>query len=179
VSRKKEPTESVEKDHVTGHSVRTQVLEVRFQMRAYKKLGTSSERHQEITCIYTCRSILNDIILHIKFLNEIIIFSKNLWHWYVANFDMCKSITHSVKHSLKRIKTRRGLSGINKETTTTTTFRKPRLSMSGFGPVHFLIELGPFGVSSNSGQADSCFLLINGLMSMSYSKRFKIGPNSA
>jgi len=33
-------------------------------------------RHQEITCVILCRLILNEIIIHIKFLNIIIIFLK-------------------------------------------------------------------------------------------------------
>ena len=43
--------------------------------------------HQEITRVILCRLILNDIIIHIKFLNDIIMFSKIVWHFYVTNFE--------------------------------------------------------------------------------------------
>ena len=45
--------------------------------------------HQEITRVILCRLILNDIIIHIKFLNDIIMFSKIVWHFYVTNFENC------------------------------------------------------------------------------------------
>jgi len=43
--------------------------------------------HQEITRVILCRLILNDIIIHIKFLNDIIMFSKIVWHFHVTNFE--------------------------------------------------------------------------------------------
>jgi len=36
--------------------------------------GRDTETHQEITCEILCRLILNDTIIHIKFLNDIIMF---------------------------------------------------------------------------------------------------------
>ena len=43
--------------------------------------------HQEIKCVILCRWILNDIIIHIKFLNDIIILSKMVWHFHFTNFE--------------------------------------------------------------------------------------------
>jgi len=45
--------------------------------------------HQEITRVILCRLILNDIIIHVKFLNNIIMFSKIVWHFYVTNIENC------------------------------------------------------------------------------------------
>jgi len=41
-----------------------------------------------------CRVILNNIILHVKFLNDINMFSKFAWHLYVTNFG-----NYFVRHS--------------------------------------------------------------------------------
>ena len=43
--------------------------------------------HQEISRVILCRLILNYIIIHIKFLNDIIMFSKIVWHFYVTNIE--------------------------------------------------------------------------------------------
>jgi len=42
---------------------------------------------QEITRVILCRLILNDIIIHIKCVNDIIMLSKIVWHFYVTNFE--------------------------------------------------------------------------------------------
>jgi len=51
-----------------------------------KKSNNFTQHHQEITHVILCRLILNDIMIHIKFLNDIIMFSKIVWHPYVTNF---------------------------------------------------------------------------------------------
>jgi len=39
-------------------------------------MDASAKAHQEITCVILCRLILNDIIILMKFFNDIIMFSK-------------------------------------------------------------------------------------------------------
>ena len=41
---------------------------------------------QEITRVILCRLILNDIIIHMNFFNDIIMLYKIVWHFYVINF---------------------------------------------------------------------------------------------
>jgi len=41
---------------------------------------------QEITRVILCRLILNDIIIHMNFSNDIIMFYKIVRHFYVINF---------------------------------------------------------------------------------------------
>ena len=49
-------------------------------------VGRAPPGHQEITSVILCRLILNDIIIHIKMFNDIILFYKIVWHCYVINF---------------------------------------------------------------------------------------------
>ena len=53
------------------HAYFTQKMHMRTHL-----LIRSLQDHQEITRVILCRLILNDIIIHIKFLNDIIMFSK-------------------------------------------------------------------------------------------------------
>jgi len=46
-----------------------------------------NQRHQEITRVILCRLILNDMIIHMKFLNDINMFSKIVQHFCVSNFE--------------------------------------------------------------------------------------------
>jgi len=54
-----------------------------------KICNAQRSKHQKWTCDYVCRLISNNMILHMKSLNDIIIFSKIVWHSYVANFENC------------------------------------------------------------------------------------------
>ena len=44
--------------------------------------------HLEITRVILCRFILNDIIIHMNFFNDIIMFNKIVWHFYVIILEI-------------------------------------------------------------------------------------------
>jgi len=55
-------------------------------LKSARSLFLLTGRHQEITRVILCRLILNDIIIHMNFFNDIIMFYKIVWHFYVINF---------------------------------------------------------------------------------------------
>jgi len=57
-----------------------------FQTVAHPFMTEDTLMHQEITRVILCRLILNDIIIHMNFFNDIIMFYKIVWHFYVINF---------------------------------------------------------------------------------------------
>jgi len=72
--------------HAGGLSLSRDALYPRWSL-SQSNLSQPVLLHQEITRVILCRLILNDIIIHIKFLNDMIMFSKIVRHFYVTNFE--------------------------------------------------------------------------------------------
>ena len=75
----------------TGYSLKTSAAvshgywDASRRVTQHERLATCT--HQEITRVILCRLILNDIIIHKKFLKDINVFSKMVWHSDVTNFE--------------------------------------------------------------------------------------------